>query len=113
MAVQVIDCFRAAHHYEAARALHILGDRMTVEDPHVLPRERGLFERIGDCAEIFRRMMLQDPDFRHIKIPFAGRARQLSPMDILGPSVKHYWFIPLHERGKFRGRFNIARLVRY
>ncbi len=38
---------------------------MAIEDAHVLPCKRRAFERVGDGAEIFDRMMLHDPNFRH------------------------------------------------
>ncbi len=65
MLLGLVHALRPAHQDEASGALHIFGNRLTLEGADVLPRERRAFERLRDIAEIFDRMMLHDPDLRH------------------------------------------------
>ena len=65
IAVGLINAHRSAHHDQTARAFHVRGHRLAVVNAHVLPGERGAFERVGDVAEILDRVMLQDVNLRH------------------------------------------------
>src|ERR1039458_10589899 len=65
MPVGLIDTHRTAHHDQAARALHARRHRLAVVNAHVLPGERGTFERVSYAAEILDRGMLQNINLRH------------------------------------------------
>src|SRR5713101_5193830 len=72
---------------------------MAVEDAHVLPCERGFFQRLGDHPEIFRRMMLHDPDFRHFTFPFEPRLRSHRGADKLkGTGRRNVYRISSYQR---------------
>jgi len=60
-----MDTHRTAHDDQATSALHARWHRLSVVNAHVLPGERGAFERVGDGAEILDRVMLQNINLRH------------------------------------------------
>src|SRR5208282_389256 len=65
IAVGLINAHRPAHDDQAASALHARRHRLAVANAHVLPGERGAFERVSYGAEILDRVMLQNINLRH------------------------------------------------